>query len=170
MNYNNTNSMSGDIKYNTKELRKINIENLFSTTTHNSHTSGKMDINTLFSHKSKNNKPSFDPKLLLNGGIKRKNMLDKCYINIYDACCDTILMADKAGVTDIVFEVPIAENCVGYNTEESITILEKNLKKVSNNGIQCQPITKTKLFITWHNIEKALSSKDVNNDNDDYSD
>jgi hypothetical protein len=159
-------------KYNVRDLRKINIENLFSTDANKPHTNGKLDINTLFASKKSVNDFVIDPKILLTGGIKRKRMLEECYINIYKTCWDTIVQADKSGTTDIIFEVPDAPNCLGYSTLECITIIEKNLMSISNNGIICNPINERRLFITWYNIEKSLlaSDKNINEHDDNNSD
>lgn len=137
-------------------LKNINIENLFSTGTSTPHTNGKLDINTLFASKVRNDFV-VDPKILLDGGIKRKRTLEECYINIYKTCWDTIVQADKTGITDIIFEVPEPINCLGYSSSECLTIIEKNLMAVSNNGIKCNPINNKRLFITWHGIENVLS-------------
>ena len=136
-------------------LKNINIENLFSTEKSIPHTNGKLDINTLFSSKVRKDFV-VDPKVLLNGGIKRKKTLDECYINIYQTCWDTIVQADQAGITDIIFEVPEPVNCRGYLSSECITIIEKNLMAISKNAIKCKPLSNTRLFITWFGIENNL--------------
>jgi hypothetical protein len=138
-------------------LKKINIENLFSTETSVPHTNGKLDINTLFASKVRKDFV-VDPKILLDGGIKRKKTLEECYINIYKTCWDTIVQADKSGITDIIFEVPEPVNCLGYSSTECLTIIEKNLMAVSNNGIKCTPLNDKRLFITWFGIENVISA------------
>lgn len=136
-------------------LKNINIENLFSTETNTPHTNGNLDISTLFSSKTQKNF-IVDPKILLNGGIKRKRTLEECYINIYKICWDTIVQADKTGITDIIFEIPEPVNCLGYSSTECLTIIEKNLMAISKDGIKCVPINNKRLFITWHGIENIL--------------
>jgi hypothetical protein len=136
-------------------LRNINIENLFSTEQSIPHTNGKLDINTLFASKARKDF-TVDPKILLNGGIKRKRTLEECYINIYKACWETIVQADKSGITDIIFEVPEPISCIGYSSTECLNIIEKNLMAVSNNGIKCNPLNDKRIFITWHGIENVL--------------
>jgi hypothetical protein len=159
-------------EYNVHSLRKINIENLFSTDVTKPHTNGKLDINTLFSSNKSVNDFVVDPTVLLTGGIKRKRMLEECYINIYKTCWDMLVQADKSGTTDIVFEVPEQPNCIGYSTLECITIIEKNLMAISNNGIKCKPVNERRLFITWYDIEKSLlvSDKNINEHNNNNSD
>lgn len=136
-------------------LRKINIENLFSTDAYIPHTNGKLDINTLFALKTRSSF-TVDPKVLLNNGIRRKKTLDERYISIYETCWNTIVQADKAGVTDIIFEVPELTNCIGYSPTECLNIIENNLSAVSNGGIKCNPLNNKRLFITWFGIEKKL--------------
>lgn len=140
---------------NVRNFKDINIENLFSTEQSIPHTNGKLDISTLFS--SKRNDFTVDPKVLLNGGLKRKKTLDECYINIYKTCWETIVQADKSGITDIIFEVPEHLSCLGYSSVECLTIIEKNLMAISKNGIKCNPLSAKRIFITWHNIENIIS-------------
>lgn len=142
-------------KYNSHSLKRINIENLFATETNVPHTNGKLDIQTLFASKDKKDFV-VDPKILLEGGIKRKKTLEECYINIYKTCWETICKADKSGITDIIFEVPEPVNCLGYSSAECLNILEKNLMAVSKNGIKCNPLNDKQIFITWFGIENVL--------------
>lgn len=140
-------------------LEKINIENLFATATSIPHTNGNLDINTLFPPKS-NKDFVVDPKLLLYGGIKRKKALEDAYIQNYKICWNTILHADKSGITDIIFEISEPINCIGFSCSECLNIIEKNLLSVSNNGIKCKPLNDKRLFITWYDIASSIKLKD----------
>ena len=154
-----------DIKNNInyKDLEKLNIINLFTSTDGiHPHTNGKLDIETLFKKNPKHDKDFiFDPYVLLNNVKKKRQKLIECYFGVFKSCCTTILSADKYGITDIIFEVPFnIPECLDYKSEDC---LESIKKKLNNNGISCLKLNKSRIFITWNNLEEKLIC--VNNNN-----
>lgn len=144
-------------KINPSELEKINIENLFSSANGNRpYTNGRLDINTLFKNKSNNKDFKFDSDFLLNDVRKRKEKLSDTYMNIYKLCCDKIVSANSVGITDIIYEAPhFVPECTLYNTKECLKFIRE---KLDEEKISCLMLSKTKIFITWHDLEEKIKS------------
>lgn len=134
---------------NRNDLSKFNIETLFGETTH---ANGKFDINTLFNSPSDISECTFDSDMLLKNIRKKKEKLNECYNSVYKSCCNSILSADNSGLTDIIYEVQqdIPE-CLGYNSANCLNFIREKLKR---QRISCLVMTRTKIFISWKNIEK----------------
>lgn len=155
--------MSNKISIDPRELEKLNIENLFSNQDGSKpHTDGKLDINTLFKNSKKEKDFTFDSHLLLSNVKKKKQKLKECYFEIYKNCCETILSADKSGITDIIYEIPhdIPE-CLDYQPADCLISLKNKLKK---EDMSCLILNKFRLFISWkrleYKIEDELSSEE----------
>jgi hypothetical protein len=136
-------------------LKNFNIENLFSSNNIKPHTNGKLDIHTLFNN---TNEKSFvfDPNVLLNNTKKIKKNLENKYDDIFQGCCKTIMAANDAGLTDIFYEVPehIIE-IINYNPKLCMIYLKNKLYEHNIDSF-ILPKSKTKIFITWKNLEKKL--------------
>lgn len=146
----------------TKNLKYLNIENLFSNGPSKPLTNGKLDIETLFEKKSNKNENKFDSDMLLNGSRKRKIKLEDTYSDIYKSCCDIIKSANDSGITDVFYQVPqhIVE-CPDYDSFDCMIYIKKKLldEKISSFIL---PKSKIKMFITWANLEKKLSQRNEN--------
>lgn len=136
------------------ELSKLNIENLFSTDINKPYC-GNIDINTLFKNEKKYNEDfSFDSKLLLKNLEKKRKKIKKCYSDIYKTCCDTIISANNSGLTDIIFQVPDdVPDCLNYNFFDCINNI---IKELTEQKITCLQVSKTKIFISWVDLESKL--------------
>lgn len=145
-------------KPNMRDLKSLNIENLFGIGNSKPHTNGKLDINTLFRKKTNNVDYAFDSDILLNSVRKRKSKLSETYANIYKGCCEIITNASNAGVTDIFFEVP--ENvieCTDYVSHDCLKFIKD---KLSNQHISTKILSKKKIFITWHDLEEKMAQRE----------
>ena len=153
----------------TKELENLNIETLFTTGEENKpHTNGKLDINTLFCDNMKNKDYKFNSQILLEGVKKRRQKMNEYCLETYKTCCDTIVSANNSGLTDIIYEIPeFVPYCVEYKSTECLKIIEQKLKE---EKITCLLLTKTKLFITWNNLEEKLNTLAANNELDEKDD
>jgi hypothetical protein len=152
-------------EYDKFSFEKLNIENLFSSDGIRPHTNGKIDIETLFKKNNTNEDFDFDPHMLLSTIKKKRKKMKECYDEIFKSCCDTILSADKSGITDIIYEVPhYVPECSNYNTDDCIKILKN---KLNEQKLSCLKLNKTKIFITWSNLEEKLSSNENIEQDDD---
>jgi hypothetical protein len=150
-------------------LDKLNIENLFSIRTNNKRfTNGKLDINTLFKRKVQTEEDvEFNSEVLLDSINKKREKMKEVHINLYKNCCDKIITANSSGVTDIIYEIPITiPECIGF---DSFNCLKYIQNKLYDNCITSLIITQNKIFLSWVNIEKKLSNKHINDDNNKNS-
>lgn len=150
--------MSHNSNINFKDLEGLNIENLFPSQNGNrSYTNGKLDINTLFGSNNDSTKFTFDSRMLLDSIRRKKEKVLKCNQNFYEACCNTIMSANKVGTTDIIYEVPkYVADCQGYDSLNCLLYIRQKLRE---QNITCSIQSNVKIFITWNDIEKKLSNK-----------
>lgn len=143
---------------NEDHLKNLNIETFFSSKDTKPHSNGKLDINTLFSSNSDNNFV-FDADLLLEGSRRRKNKLDETQETIFKSCCRTIMTANESGITDIFYDVPehIIE-CVDYDPKICLKFLKEKLSEHKIDSLIIKK-SKTKIFITWNDLENKLNNK-----------
>jgi len=154
-----------NIKIDSRELEKLNIENLFSTSDDTKpYTNGKLDIDTLFGKNSRDDKNfTFDSQILLNGVKKRRQKLKEYCSDTYKTCCETIISANNSGLTDIIFEVPeIVPDCLDYKPLECLKYIENKLKEQKISDIILSP---TKIFITWNNLESKIKEAEKHESN-----
>lgn len=141
-------------------LKSLNIENLFTTGTNKPHTNGKLDVNTLFKNNPQNSEFTFSADSLLNGVRKRRTQLENTHDDIFKGCWSIISSANEAGLTDIIYEVPqnVVE-CTDYDSLECLKFIKKKLfdERISTHII---PKSRTKIFITWKDIEQKLKERD----------
>jgi len=150
---------------NKNSLDKLNIENLFSIGTNTKpFTNGKLDINTLFKRKAQTEEDiEFNSEILLYSINKKKEKINEVNINLYKNCCDKIVIADSSGITDIIYEIPTnIPECIGYNPFNCLKYIQN---KLYSHCITSSIITQNKIFLSWINIEKRLSNKHINNNN-----
>ncbi len=141
-------------------LKSFNIENLFSSNESKPHTNGKLDINTLFKNNSENINFVFDSDILLNGARKRKVKLEDTHIDIFKGCCRTITEANDSGVTDIFYEVPLnIIECIDYDSKTCMKYVKEKLNEHNISSLIIKN-SKTKMFITWKDLEKKLAEKE----------
>lgn len=143
-----------------RELEKLNIENLFSTGDDNRpHMDGKLDIDTLFGKNSRDDKTfTFDSQVLLNGVRKRRQKLKEYCADTYKTCCETIISANNAGLTDIIFEIPeIVPDCLDYKPLECLKYIESKLKEQKISDII---LSQSRIFITWNNLESKIKEEE----------
>lgn len=156
--------------YRNNELEKLNIVNLFTKKGGiKPHINGKLDINTLFKKKSDiENNYSFNPHSLLDNITEKRKKLNDCYFRIYESCCETIKSANNLGLTDIFYDVPtFVIECSDYTPTECINKLQE---KLTQNKITSLKMSRTKIFITWYELEKKLSpEKNIENNNNENS-
>ena len=137
-----------------KGLERLNIENLFSNDLNKPITNGRLDINTLFKKSIDDDKVEFKSEILLNTIHKKREKINKTYNMIYKSCCDKIVSANSAGITDIIHEIPIVvQECIGYNSLDCLIFIQNKLQEQS---ILTKLLTKSKIFITWNALEKHL--------------
>lgn len=148
------------IHIDTRELEKLNIENLFTTGEDNRpHTDGKLDINTLFCDNVKNKDYKFNSQVLLDGVKKRRQKMKEYCVETYKTCCDTIISANNSGLTDIIYEIPeFVPDCLDYKSIGCLKYIEEKLKE---QKISCLILTNIKMFITWNKLEEKLEKCDV---------
>lgn len=149
-------------QHNKCNLANINIENMFGSETKVLCTNGKLDINTLFKYTDDDEctNVEFDPNILLKGINKRKKKLNKTYAEFYKSCCDTIIKASEAGMTDILFEVPThVIDCTDYVSYDCLVYIKE---KLTDQHISTHIKSKKTIFITWHNLEKKLNESRQN--------
>lgn len=117
------------------------------------HTNGRLDINTLFKKKDPP-KYAFSSKLLLRTIYNRRKVLDKCYGEIYEKCCESIVSANNAGLTDIVYEVTeFVPECSDYSSEDCLLLIQEKMK---DEMIPTWIMPPNKIFISWFNLEIDL--------------
>lgn len=143
---------------NVKNLKSINIENLFGGDTGITQKKSKLDINTLFKKNETDEDYQFCSDVLLKGVKQRKKKLIETHSNIYKTCCDIITKASDAGMTDILFEVPDnVFDCIDYSPHECLLYIRDKL--IEQHISTCIRPNK-KMFITWHSLEKRLTQRD----------
>jgi hypothetical protein len=145
-----------------RELEKLNIENLFTTGDENRpYTDGKLDIETLFGKNSRDDKNfTFDSQVLLDGVKKRRQKLKEYCSDTYKTCCETIISANNAGLTDIIFEIPeIVPDCLDYKPLECLKYIEGKLKEQKISDII---LSHSRIFITWNNLESKIKETNEN--------
>jgi hypothetical protein len=132
-------------------MNNLNIESLFNIKDEfKPHSNGTLDINTLFKKKDPK-KFVFNSQLLLKTVQKKKETLAKCYLTIYEKCCGSIMAANSAGLTEIIYEVTsIVPECPEYTTMECLQIIQQNFKQ---EHIPSRIIPPTCILINWNNIE-----------------
>ena len=143
-------------------LKNFNIENLFSSNESKPYTNGKLDINTLFKNNLQDSNFVFDSDTLLNGVRKRKVKLEDTHIDIFKGCCRTITSANDTGITDIFYEVP--ENiieCIDYDPKICMKFIKEKLNEHNISSLIIKK-SRTKMFITWKDLEKKLAEKEEN--------
>lgn len=141
-------------------FKDFNIENLFSSHNSKPHTKGKLDINTLFKNAvGDNTHVIVDSDILLNGVRKRKLKLEDINEDIFMGCWRTITEANDSGITDIYYDVPenIVE-CIDYNPKKCMTGIKDKLSEQCIQSIIIKG-SKTKMFITWEDLEKRRLEK-----------
>ena len=148
-----------NIKSDNGQLKKLNIENLFSSKESIPHANGKIDINTLFS--DNNDNFVFDSNMLLNNAKKRKIQLEETHSKIFNSCCRTIMLANESGITDIFFDVPdnILE-CIDYDPKICTKYIKEKLLEHEIKSLIIKK-SKTKMFITWKNLEEKLDCEPI---------
>lgn len=112
-----------------------------------------MSIDTLF---RKNDSYNFDSKILLNTVHERKKKLDECYTAIYKKCCNQITDADKLLLTHIEYDVPVWSDYINYSCKDCIEFIKNKLEEQKLNVFV---ISKTKLYISWHDLEQKIENK-----------
>jgi len=138
-------------------LSKLNIENLFPNSNNcGNNFHGRLDINSLFQNHTK--EFNFNSNVLLEGIHKKRKALQEHYNNIYKICCETIMAVNKSGLTDITYEIPLYSECVGYNCIECLNFLKDKLKQ---QKLGARIVAQTKIFITWHDLEKRIVKNDI---------
>jgi hypothetical protein len=132
-------------------MNNLNIESLFDIKDEfKPHQSGQLDIQTLFQKKDPK-KFVFNSQVLLKTVRKRKEALENCYNTIYEKCCESIMAANSAGLTDIVYEVVMVyPECPEYSASDCVSIIQK---KLNAECIQTIILSATSLFISWDGIE-----------------
>ena len=141
------------------ETSKLNIENLFCANKNKvkPKTNGKLDIHTLFKLPDTEKDFEFNSDCLLDGIKKKKEKLNNTYFNIYKICCNTIISANNSETTDIEFKVPYyVPECIDYDTLGCLCYIQDKLQE---QEISTYLISRTKMFITWNNLEEKLKEK-----------
>ena len=150
----------GKVHIDTRELEKLNIQNLFTIGEDTKpYIDGKLDINTLFCDNMKNNKDyKFNSSVLLNGVKKRRQKMKEYCSETFKTCCDTIVSANNSGLTDIIYEIPeTVPDCLDYKPNECLNFIEQKLKE---QKIGTLTLSKTKIFITWNNLEEKIKQSE----------
>lgn len=152
--YNNKNKKSR-----LKGLEHFNIENLFGTNDDSNYKSNSsLDIDSLFNIKYNdlNQKPDvkIDTNILLHELKKQKTKLENHHIELLKKCWDTIISANKHGLTTLTYEVPLTiPTCINYNPYECIKYIKDKLDK---ERIETKIKSFNKLYISWSDLEKQV--------------
>ena len=151
---------NNSININFKDLEGLNIENLFpSNDGTRTHTSGKLDINTLFDNQDNTNNFSFDSRTLLEGIKRKREKLMKCNQGFYKSCCDTIISANRLGKTDITFEIPrFVPDCQNFKSRDCLLFIKN---KLNEQYVSCSILSDIVIFVTWNDIEQKLSNEHI---------
>lgn len=146
-------------------MNNLNIESLFcggsferggGVSNGGVHTNGKLDIETLFKKKDAP-KFVFNSQLLLRTIYNKRKVLDKCYGDIYEKCCESIVSANNAGLTDIVYEVTeFVPECPEYSSEDCLLLIQEKMKEEMIPTLVMLP---NKIFISWFNLEVDLGDR-----------
>ena len=136
-------------------LSSFNIENLFSDKKNNNipNFTGQLDIKTLFQQDADSQNYKFDSKILLDSIMEKREKLRKYYNSIYKKCCETIKSANKSGFTEISYEIPKFSEYIGYNCNECIEFLKKNLEEQS---LDVRKINPRVIIISWGELENRV--------------
>lgn len=140
---------------------KLNIQDLFGKFDHNYSSSGRIDLESLFRKHTPSDEYRFDSTILLETVKKRKQKFKKFCSELFQICCETMISANDSGLTDIIFEVPdVVPECVDYKPAECLKFINEKLKEQKLSSLL---LSKTKIFISWSNLEKKISEEDEKN-------
>lgn len=147
------------------ELSNFSINTLFPSKNSRQQHIGGFNVNTIFKNNNDDDNYTFDSRILLERNNEQKEKLKKYYGNIYRKCCETIIIENKLGFTNIVYEIPQYSECIGYSCHQCINFLSD---KLSEQNLTVKKINKTQIYISWHDLEKKIQDK-KNNDIDTWN-
>lgn len=109
----------------------------------------------------------FDSHILLDVIKYKQQRLKNFNDEIYKQCCDLIIESNNKEIYDIFFVVPnFSLSCPEYDSNNCILYI---MHKLQEQSLLCKQISKTKIFISWYNIEQMLSEQiDDDNNKDSY--
>lgn len=143
----------------------FSVDELFPSETNRSGTRGKnLNIETLFTgtHEEADVIVDMSYEVLLDRKIKRRKLLQKQYMKIYKFCWDRIDMAEKDGLTEIIFEVlPTIPQFPEYNCQDCLNIIQNNLRDQYMDTIILED--GLSIYISWADLE-------ANKNRDQFSD
>ena len=139
-------------------MEKLNIESLFSCKTKNHKSTFKtLDVKTISQIKK-----DFDTNTLIESREKKRLKLLDHYVKAYDNCLKKIEIANKMGKSDLLYSVTDKIlSCPEYDSINSIDYIKR---KLDSEYFDTYVVSNNTLFITWLYIElnqenaKLLSS------------
>lgn len=139
-------------------MNKLSIQSVFS----NKNTQikiGKLDIKSLFQQTEENVEHHCDPNELLIGAKEKQNKLKKYYNNMFKKCWETIIFANKNGLTEITYEIPKFSEISGYNCKYCILFL---CTKLREQKMDTKILNQLEIYISWKNfINNNIKNNDI---------
>lgn len=115
----------------------------------NSVSCGDIDIVELVSTTAQHS--NFSVTQILKKKEQKRLLLFEKYDYLYNVCLEKISNANSAGMTDIIYSIPLFILSVpDYDSEMCIEYISEKLIHV---GFNTDIISKTQLFITWIYLE-----------------
>jgi len=141
-------------------MSKLNIDNLFPAHYRIESSGNNFDLDTLFKEPHEK-KVIFNSKMLLDIKKEKQRKIERLYSNIYNQCCEKILKANENDQTDIIFIIPEIEPLYElYNTNNCIKFIQNKLYLQHINSTK---ISKTKIFVSWYNLEEKIKKNENEN-------
>lgn len=139
-------------------MDRININNLFSSSTINNKP---LDVHSLYNpkeNKIKNN-IKFNVDRLVNVRDEQERRIYDGYKKIYNMCLNKIDTANSMRKTEIIYEIPRSVfRCPDYSPWECKDYLQKKLRKLDMDTLM---MSDHFMFISWLNI-KENRKKELN--------
>lgn len=136
-------------------MEKISINSIFSQ---NSSSNGKLDVNTICDtdKKQRDDKIKFSVDKLIQLRQERKKRINMEYDKQYDVCLSKIELANKIGMSEIVFDVPkVVYGVYDYHQYDCLEYIHRKLRHLKFDTII---VSDNQVLISWENIEKNIKN------------
>lgn len=143
-------------------MSRITVSTLFPEL--NKKDNDNITVKSLFDTKNNRlkNEINFSVNSLLAPKIEKRKQIKMEYKLEYKTCLSQIELVNKVGQTDFIFEVPKTKFMLPeYNSEDCINYIKDHLY---DNCIDSMVLSKTKIFVSWLDLEENRKARGVDSD------